>query len=439
MVLALTGFALVLSFMALIMTRRLSAITALVIVPVLFAVGIGAGGEAGEYVMEGVRQVASTAVMLVFALLYFGLMIDAGLFDPLVARIVRWVGDDPLRVTLGHAALASVVGLDGDGTTTLLVCASAMLPIYRRLGMNVLVFGLIGGLCGALMNLTPWGGPPARAAAALKVDMAELFLPLIPTIVGGLIATFAIAAYFGLRERRRLRDAPPAAPGEIDTQIETALAGLARDPAAARPRLFWFNLALTLALMTAVVLHAAPLAALFLGAFVVAMVVNYPHQDDQRARLATHAGSIVTLTVMVFAAGAFTGVLSGTGMIDAMAESIVAVLPPWLGPYMAPITALLAMPMTFFLSNDAWYFGVVPVLAEAGKAFGVTPAEIGRASLMGQPVHGLSPMVAVLYLKCALLGVELVDLQRFALRWTIAISLIATAVALATLAFPLAR
>lgn len=439
MVLALTGFALVLSFMTLIMTRRLSAITALVIVPVLFTFAIGAGGEAGEYVMEGVQQVAPTAVMLVFALLYFGLMIDAGLFDPLVARIVRWVGDDPLRVTLGHAALAAIVGLDGDGTTTLLVCASAMLPIYRRLGMNVLVFGLIGGLCSALMNLTPWGGPPARAVAALSVDMAELFLPLIPTIAGGLVATFAIAAYFGVRERSRLRDVVAAEPGETDTQIRTVLAGLERDPSAARPRLFWFNLSLTLALMVAVVIHIAPLATLFMGAFVVAMVVNYPRAEDQRARLATHAGSIVTLAVMVFAAGAFTGVLSGTGMIDAMADGIVAVLPPWLGPYLAPITALLAMPMTFFLSNDAWYFGVVPVLAEAAKAYGISPVEIGRASLMGQPVHGLSPMVAALYLKCALLGVELVDLQRFALRWTIVISLVATAVALVTLAFPLAR
>lgn len=438
MVLALNGFALVLSFMTLIMTRRLTAITALVIVPVIFALAIGSGAETGKFVMDGIAQVAPTAVMLVFALLYFGLMIDAGLFDPLAARIVKWVGDDPLKVTIGHAALASVVGLDGDGTTTLLVCASAMLPVYRRLGMNVLIFGLVGGLCGALMNLTPWGGPPARAAAALNVEMAELFIPLIPVIAGGLVATFAIAAYLGLRERRRLRTVVAAAPGEIDAQIQSALASLERDPEAVRPKLFWFNLALTLALMTAVVFHVAPLAALFMAAFVVALVVNYPKPNEQRARLLNHGGSIVTLTVMVFAAGAFTGVLSGTGMIDAMAKAIVDVLPPWLGPYMAPITALLAMPGTFFLSNDAWYFGVVPVLAEAAKSFGIEPAEIGRASLMGQPVHGLSPMVAVLYLKIALMGVDLVDLQRFALRWTIAISLIATVIGLLVFAFPLA-
>ncbi|WP_374469488.1 CitMHS family transporter [Phenylobacterium sp.] len=438
MTLALSGFALVLTFMALIMTRRLSAITALMIVPVLFAVAIGAGAGIGDHVMEGVRQVAPTAVMLVFALLYFGLMIDVGLFDPLVDRIVRWVGDDPLRVTVGHAALASVVGLDGDGTTTLLVCASAMLPIYRRLGMNVLIFGLIGGLCSALMNLTPWGGPPARAVAALKVEMAEVFLPLIPVIGGGLAVTFAIAVFFGLRERRRLRDAPAAGAVDAEAVVQTALAGFERDPAAVRPRLFPFNLALTLALMTAVVFHVAPLAVLFMGAFAVALLVNYPRLDDQRARLTTHAGSVVTLAVMVFAAGAFTGVLSGTGMIDAMAAGIVQVLPPWLGPHMAVITALLAMPMTFFLSNDAWYFGVVPVLAEAAKAYGIAPAQIARASLMGQPVHGLSPMVAPLYLKCALLGVELVDLQRFALRWTVLLSLAAILVGLATFAFPFA-
>ncbi|MFC3077740.1 CitMHS family transporter [Phenylobacterium terrae] len=436
MILALSGFGLVLTFMALIMTRRLSAITALMIVPVVFGLALGAGAGLGEHVMAGVRQVAPTAVMLVFALLYFGLMIDAGLFDPLVARIVRWVGDDPLRVTVGHAALAAIVGLDGDGTTTLLVCASAMLPIYRRLGMNVLIFGLIGGLCSAVMNLTPWGGPMARAASALRVDMAQVFLLLIPVIGGGLAVTFAIAVFFGLRERRRLRAPPLGAAPDADAVIQTALAGFERDPAASRPKLFLFNLGLTLTLMTAVVLHLAPLAVLFMGAFAVAMVVNYPRPDDQRARLTSHAGSVVTLSVMVFAAGAFAGVLSGTGMIDAMAGGIVDVLPPWLGPHMAVITAVLAMPMTFFLSNDAWYFGVVPVLAEAAKAYGITPTQIARASLMGQPVHGLSPMVAPLYLKCALLGVDLVDLQRFALRWTVLLSIAATLIGLATFAFP---
>lgn len=438
MVLALAGFAMVVVFMTLIMTKRLTAVAALVLVPLVFALALGAGAGTGDMMMKGVVQVAPTAVLLVFAILYFGLMIDAGLFQPLVRRIVAWAGDSPLRVTLGHTALAAIVALDGDGTTTILVCASAMLPVYRRLGMNVLIFAVLGGMCSTLMNLSPWGGPAARVAAALKVTPSDLFLPLLPAIGAGLLATFGLAWFFGVSERRRLagrsQDVTTDLPQTEDNAIAAAFDS---DPGALRPNLVWINVALTLALMTAVILHLAPLQALFMVGTALALVINYPRLADQRARLMAHSGSVLSVAIMVLAAGAFTGVLAGAGMIDAMAASVVAVLPPELGPHLGAITALISLPMTFFLSNDAFYFGVLPVIAEAARAYGISPEEIGRASLLGQPVHGLSPLVAAVYLKCAILNVELADLQRFALKYAIGVSLVVVAAALAIGAVPL--
>jgi citrate-Mg2+:H+ or citrate-Ca2+:H+ symporter, CitMHS family len=437
MTLALVGFAMVIVFMTLVMTKRLSAITALALIPCIFAVAIGAGTSLGEHVMGGIQQVAPTAVMLVFAILYFGLMIDAGLFDPLVNRIIAWVGDDPVRVTVGHTMLASIVALDGDGTTTLLVCASAMLPIYRRLGMNPLIFALIGGLCSTIMNLIPWGGPSARAAAALHVDVvADLFVPLIPAMGVGLVVTLAIAYWFGLRERKRLAGVKLARAGSDEGLAEAALAVFDRDPAALRPKLWLFNLALTLAMMVAVVLGVAPSGAIFMIAFAIALLVNYPRLDDQRARLTAHASTTIAMVVMILAAGVFTGVLNGAGMVDAMAEGLIAVVPAEFGPHFALVTALLAMPLQFFLSNDAYYFGVVPVLAETGAHYGVSPEAIGRASLLGLPVHGLSPFIAPIYLKAAILKVDLADLQRFCLHWAALISLVLIAAAALTGAFP---
>lgn len=435
-VLALTGFAMVISFMTLIMTKRMSAIAALVIVPLVFAVAIGLGGQAGDMVLDGLKQVAPTAIMLVFAILYFGLMIDAGLFDPLVSLIVRWVGSDPLKVTIGQVILTTVVALDGDGTTTLLVCVSALLPIYRRLRMNILMFATIGTMCGSLMNLMPWGGPSARVAAALKLNPAELFAPMLPSIAAGLAATFCLAWWFGVRERARLGTQGPQ-DGEINDTTDAALDAFQRDPATLRPKLLIPNLILTAALMVAIVAHVAPPQTLFLGAFAVALVLNYPALADQRARIVAHAGSVLNVAVMVLAAGAFTGVLTGSGMIEAMAMSIVAVLPPQVGPYMALIMAGLSMPLSFFLSNDAYYFGVVPVIAQVAQTYGISPAEIGRASLLGQPIHALSPLVAAVYLKCALLGLELVDVQRFVLKWAVGICLVTIIAALASGAIPL--
>lgn len=437
MILALSGFAMVISFMVLIMTKRLSAVTALAIVPLLFAVFVGAGADVGDHIMAGMVQVAPTVVMLMFAILYFGIMIDVGLFDPLVERIVRWVKNDPLKVTVGHMTLATLVGLDGDGTTTILVTASAMLPIYRRLGMNPMIYALVGSMAGTLTNLVPWGGPSARVAASLDVSLMDLFVPMIPTMLVGLAVAFCIAWYYGVKERNRLgRDAVDIT--NQDELVKDALQKFERDPEARRPKLVLVNFALTAAMMTAIIVHIAPPGVIFMLAFVLALLINYPKLNDQRQRVISHAPNVITMATMVLAAGAFTGVLSGTGMVDAMAKSVVEIVPEPMGPYMAVVTALLSLPMTFFLSNDAFYFGILPILSEAGQVYGISPEEMGRASLLGQPVHGLSPLIASLYLKCAIIGIDVADFQKFAMRWMILLSLIIILAACVTMIIPIA-
>ncbi len=81
--------------------------------------------------------------MIIFAILYFGVLIDTGLFDPLVARIIKMVGGDPLKIVMGTAVLSLIVALDGDGTITYLIVVTAFLPLYNRLGMNKLILACI--------------------------------------------------------------------------------------------------------------------------------------------------------------------------------------------------------------------------------------------------------------------------------------------------------
>jgi CitMHS family citrate-Mg2+:H+ or citrate-Ca2+:H+ symporter len=436
MSLTLLAYALIVVFMALIMTKRLSVLTALVLVPILFALLGGFGAKIGPMMLDGVRAMAPTGVMLMFAILYFSLMIDAGLFEPVVSRVVRLVRGDPVRICIGTALLALFVSLDGDGSTTYLICTAALLPLYRKLGMSRLMLACLIMMAGGVMNILPWGGPTARAAAALKVDAGELFVPMIPGMLAGAAWVVFVAWRFGLRERARLGVADAATLAEIHASAATP-EEFAREKEVRRPRLFWFNLALTVALMVALVAGVLPLSILFMIAAALALVVNYPKIEDQRDRLAANAGNILAVVAVIFAAGVFTGILSGTKMIDAMAQGVVAAVPPSLGPYLAVITGLLSLPFTFFISNDAFYYGVVPVLAEAGKAYGITAVEIGRASLIGQPVHLLSPLVPSTYLLVGLCGVEMGDHQKFTLKWATVTSLVILAVGLLTTVIPL--
>ncbi|MFZ0268288.1 CitMHS family transporter [Caulobacter sp.] len=434
---AVLGLAMVLTFMILIMTKRMSAIAALLVVPIVFGLLAGAGPNLGEMILKGVGQVAPTALMLSFAVLYFAIMMDAGLFDPLVNKVLAIVGEDPMRISLGTAILAMLVSIDGDGTTTALIVITAFLPVYRRVGMNPLILATLLGLSNSLMNYVPWGGPSARAAAAVHVDLADVVGPLLPAMGVGLLGVLGLAWLFGRSERKRLSFAGVVTTAERGAPITALPLALDAERAAIRrPKLFWFNLVLTVGLILGMILGLAPLPVLMMGAFAVAATVNYPRISDQKARLAAHADNVVNVVVLLFAAGAFTGILNGAGMSNAMANAALAVIPPQIGPLLAPITALISMPLTFVMSNDAYYFGVVPVIANAAAGFGIEPAAIARASLIGQPVHSMSPLLAPIYLACGLLGVDVADAQRFALKWAVLICLLVLGVAMLTGAIP---
>lgn len=195
--LAILGFVMMIVFMYLIMSNRLSALIALIVVPVVFALISGFGKDLGEMMIQGVTDLAPTGIMLLFAILYFGIMIDSGLFDPLIAKILSLVKGDPLKIAIGTAVLTMTISLDGDGTTTYMITIAAMLPLYKRLGMNRLVLAGIAMLGSGVMNIIPWGGPTARVLASLKLDTSEVFTPLIPAMIAGVLWVIAVAYLLG--------------------------------------------------------------------------------------------------------------------------------------------------------------------------------------------------------------------------------------------------
>ncbi|GAA6119433.1 CitMHS family transporter [Acidovorax sp. FG27] len=447
MLLTLLGFGMVLTFMTLIMTRRLSPLVALIIIPIVFALVGGFGPTMGAMMLEGIRKIAPTGVMLMFAILYFGVMIHAGLFDPVVGFILKLVKGDPLKIVMGSAALALLISLDGDGSTTYMITIASMLPLYKRLKMNPLNLTCVALLASGIMNLTPWGGPTARAASALHVDPGDVFVPMVPAMGIAILSLMAIAFWLGLRERRRLgrvalpgnaQATLPGAQGAQGAQGDDESTGehlpTMAGPETAdlrRPRLLWVNFALTTALMVTLVMGLLPLPVLFMIGFAIAMVINYPNLAHQRHLISEYSGNALAVVALIFAAGIFTGILSGTGMVEAMSRGLLAAIPPSLGPYLPTLTALLSMPLTFFMSNDAFYFGVLPILNEAAQGYGISAVEMARASLIGQPVHLLSPLVPSTYLLVSLAGVDFGDHQRFTLKWAVLVCLALMAACLA--------
>ncbi|MDN5605021.1 MAG: citrate:proton symporter, partial [Kocuria sp.] len=85
-------------------------------------------------------------------------------------------------------------------------------------------------------------------------------------------------------------------------------------------------------------------------------------------------------------------------------------------------------PMTFFMSNDAFYFGILPVLSETAAHYGIPATDMARASVTGQPVHLQSPLVPAILLLVSLSGVELGDHHKKVLWRALVVSLVMLAV-----------
>jgi len=436
--LAILGFATIGTLLLLVALTRIPVIAALVLTPVVAAVAGGFGSQLGAFAVDGLRTVAPIAALIMFAVLYFGLMIDVGLFTPLIRRLVGFVRGDPIKLCLATAALAMLVALDGDGATTFLISITALLPVHRRIGVNPLILPAIVALSAGVMNLLPWGGPTARAMSVLRADVDQIFVPVLPAMIVGILWVFFVAWRLGIAERRRLASQWNELSG---TQPIIAVTSEAAAPA--RGALFAFNAALTVLVIFFLLqglfarwisLPELPASLLFMTAFAIALPINRRTATAQREQMSAHAANAVLVVSLILAAGVFTGILNGTGMIKAMATLLASNTPPALSPWLSQIVAITSMPLSLVFTPDAYYFGVLPVLADAAAAVGNDPLAIGRAAILGQMTTGfpLSPLTASTFILLGLSGVSLRDHQKFVFRWAFGTTVVMTIVASAT-------
>ncbi|GGF02320.1 citrate transporter [Aliidongia dinghuensis] len=430
--LALLGTATVLVLLAVIMLNLCSPLVALIAVPVVAALIGGFGLATGKFIVTGITSIAPVAGMFVFAILYFGIMTDAGMLDPIIRRILKTVGAKPTRIAVGSALLALLIHLDGSGAVCFLITIPAMLPLYEKLGMDRRVLACVVSLA-AGVNFLPWTGPTIRSAAVLHLSATDIFRPLVPLQAIGLVFVFASAWWLGRREERRLGLAGStvgaAAVGGAPIELTAAPAPrTAEQERLSRPHLFWVNLALTIAIMAVMIWGIADPVVMFMIGTVLALAINYPNVAEQRARIDAHAKAALMMAGILLAAGAFTGIMTGSGMLKAMATAAVAHVPAAMAQHIPALLGVVSMPLSLLFDPDSYYFGVMPVIAEVVKGLGGDPVHVAQASLLGQMTTGfpVSPLTPATFLVVGLAGIELGEHQRFSIPWLFAASVVMT-------------
>lgn len=420
---ALLGALAVVTLLVAIMSRRVSPLVALTAIPIAAALIGGHGLEIGEYVVDGIKTIAPVAGMVVFAILYFGIVTDAGLFDAVIKRLLQMVGNRPAHVAVGTAALAALVHLDGSGAVTFLIVIPAFAPLYDRLGMDRRVLACTAAMAAGVNNMLPWGGPTLRAAGALGQPVTGIYNPLILPQLIGLVAVLVFSYWLGLREERRIGAIPIGNDAHMFASSIPVI-----DTSARNPRMLWPNVVLTVAVMVGLIEGSVAPVVVFMLATVIALALNYPSAEAQHARIDAHARAACMIASILFAAGAFMGVMKGAGFLGDMANAVAGHVPAALASHVPFALALLSMPLSLLFDPDSFYFGVLPVIGEVVAHFDVPIAQVAQAALLGQMTTGfpVSPLTPATYLLIGLARVDLAAHQRFAIPWLFALTCLMT-------------
>ncbi|MFD1849838.1 CitMHS family transporter [Oceanobacillus bengalensis] len=438
MSLSLIGFIIIIVIVALLISGKVTPIVAMVLPPIIGALLAGfTFSEIGTFFEDGIGTVISVAVMFIFAILFFGIMQDVGLFDPIINKMVAFSRGNVIIVSVVTVLIAVVAQLDGSGASTFLITIPALLPLYNRLKMNPYLLLLLIAGSASIMNMLPWAGPLGRTASVLGMDVTELWRPLIPIQIIGVILMLVLAVLLGMREQRRIvkkyGSLEIAATAELlddETVMNDKEVSKEKDTLT-RPKLLWVNAILAVAVIGVLMSGIVPAGLAFMIGVSIALLINFPNVKEQMERIRAHAPNALTMASIILAAGLFLGILNGTGMLTAIANDVVSILPGAIAPYLHIIIGILGVPFDLLLSTDAYYFALFPVVEQIASGFGVASLSTAYSMIIGNIVGTfVSPLAPAVWLALGLSGLEMGRHLRYSLFWMWGLSLVLLVIAI---------
>lgn len=404
---------------------------AFIVFPTILAVILVIGGyydfeQVGKLIKSGFSSTSPTAALFVFSVLYFGIMTDAGMFDVIIDKLMKLVGDNVIGVSVMTAVIALIGHLDGGGASTFCIVVPAMLPVYKKMHMRPTSMLTVSVLAMGVLNLMPWAGPTMRAATVLGVEAASLWSTLIPIQIFGIALVFVVAVIFGLKEKARGAGLHGKL-HEIEGEVVLDDAQEKEKNELARPKLFIFNIILTIAVIALLIYDIFPSYVPFMFGVAIAILVNYPGAKMQKKIINSHAGPALMMCSTLMGAAVLMGILVKSvtvgdvevaSVITCMSDLISAILPAFLGHHLPLVIGILSVPLALAFDTDSYFYGMLPVMIGIGEGFGVAAMPIAVAMVVCRNCATfISPMVPATLLGVGLADVDIKDHIKNSFLW----------------------
>ena len=382
-------------------------------------------------IKSGFSSTGPTAALFVFSVLYFGIMTDAGMFDVIIGKLMKLVGDNVVGVAVVSAIIALVGHLDGGGASTFCIVIPAMLPVYKRMHMRPTTLLRIAVLSMGVLNLMPWAGPTMRAASVLGMEAGALWKTILPIQIFGIVLALVHAVLSGFQEKARgagLHGKLAMENGEVVIEEQAAT----QENELARPKLFIFNILLTLAVIAMLIWDVFPSYFPFMLGCAIALFVNYGFTAKMHKKIINlHAGPALMMCSTLMGAAVLMGILTSSmgadgkviaaktmelpadaipSVVRCLANLVSAALPHALGQHLPLIIGILSVPLALAFDTDSYFYGMLPVVIGIGQAFGVNALPIAVAMVVCRNCATfISPMVPATLLGTGLADVDIKD------------------------------
>ena len=387
--------------------------------------------DVAAMVKSGFNSTGPTAALFVFSVLYFGVMTDAGMFDVIINKLMKYVGKSVVGVAVMTAVISLIGHLDGGGASTFCIVVPAFLPVYKKLHMRRTTLLRIAVLSMGVLNLMPWAGPTMRAASVLGMEPGKLWTTILPIQIFGIVLAIGHAALAGLQEKKRGAGLDGKLAAEDPSFAEEIKEGPALSELA-RPKLFWFNLILTLGVIAMLIWDVFPSYVPFMLGLCVALFANYGFSAKMHKRLINlHAGPALMMCSTLMGATVLMGILTSSMGIDGkvisaktmelpegalpsvvrcLADIISYALPASLGQHLPLIIGVLSVPLALAFDTDSYFYGMLPVIIGIGQSFGVDALPIAVAMVVCRNCATfISPMVPATLLGTGLAETDIKD------------------------------
>ncbi|MDM8101386.1 MULTISPECIES: CitMHS family transporter [Oceanobacillus] len=441
--LTIVGLLIIFSIVGLLISNKISPIVGMTIIPIIGAFIAGFNfEELSGFLAAGSDQVMGVVIMFIFAIIYFGIMQDSGLFNPFIRFMILMTKGNVIIVAMATAVIGMIAQLDGAGASTFLLCIPALLPLYKELHMSRYLLLLLVALSASVINMIPWGGPAARSATVIDMDLIDFYLPLIPIQAIGAVLILVLAAFLGIREKKKI--SKKVAAGEITLSENVNILAIADNftkrqneemaQAKEQPRnLAWrnaANLVLTVLVLGAMMASLlAPQYAFMIGV-AIALPLNYKGVDNQMNRVKAHAPNALMMAAVILAAGVFLGVLNESGMLEQIALAGIAIMPAFVVPIVHIIVGIFGVPLDLLTSTDAYYFALMPIVDQIASSQGIDSVSTAYAMMIGNIIGTfVSPFSPALWLGIGLASANMGKHIKYSFFWLWGFSIVLLVIA----------